>query len=72
MSRRSDEIPILTQRASSTRFEAAERMEGSKKKRVLVVGAGAAGELHERMERMKVVGIRLTRSTRNVLRSSSR
>jgi len=42
MPRRSDEAPLI-HRASSTRFEAAERMEGSRKKRVLVVGAGAAG-----------------------------
>jgi len=45
MPRRTDEAPLLTQRASSTRFDTAERMEGSRKKRVLVVGAGAAGKI---------------------------
>lgn len=37
----------LNSQPSSTRFQAAERMEGSKKKRVLVVGAGAAGKKRE-------------------------
>ena len=37
----------LNSQPSSTRYQAAERVEGSKKKRVLVVGAGAAGEKAE-------------------------
>ena len=35
--------PLLTTQPSQTRYNMGQSMEGQKKKRVLVVGAGAAG-----------------------------
>lgn len=37
--------PLLESHGSQTRFDMAKNMEGQKRKRVLVVGAGAAGML---------------------------
>ena len=36
--------PLLESQGSQTRFDMSKKMENQKRKRVLVVGAGAAGE----------------------------
>lgn len=38
-----DSRPILETQASQTRFDMSQKMEGQRRKKVLVVGAGAAG-----------------------------
>jgi hypothetical protein len=43
--------PLLQSRGSQARFNMGTNMENQKRKKVLVVGAGAAGEYHEVTER---------------------
>lgn len=39
-----DERPLLTSEPSQTRYDMGQQMENQKRKKVLVVGAGAAGQ----------------------------
>jgi len=41
-----DNKPLLNSQPSQTRFNMGKSMENNRKKKVLVVGAGAAGESH--------------------------
>lgn len=65
-----DGRPLLNSNGSQTRFDMAKNMEGQKRKKVLVVGAGAAGEDTQRSWSFRI-SIWLMHWHRHVLRTPS-